>query len=697
MYAGLEKLDRILNKVKVAPAPREFWEIPPNVPALARDIHFIDSLSKADQMVHALLSCDTSLLAIDTEFRFRIKKYLKTKLDGTPRANSKEWVDIKSIEPLLLSIAAVVGNYLIVYVVDLRVEGVAAPIQRLMNSGTKISVHYLKAEHHCLRTMGVSLPENVYDTWLAAMALNLGKYHHRYSSEEAESDEETSKSKEDAEKAKSHFSSLIGVCNLYGIKHRFEVSKDRLRRSFDKMKSHQEFTAEQISYAAEDAIVTAQVTPKQMVDLMKHDLLSHMEKIEFPYALANLESEWHGVMISKAACKQTIHGLTKALDHLRLYFAEVGVNNPNSRNEIYNLFSRRNLVENFRVKSKSSYSFKSELLKQNQEIDESIKRLYHFKKYQIKLSDKIFQGDYVASDGRVHASLNQLGSDTGRTTSTGPSINSVGKIFRPIVIPEQGYLIGEADLCQIEMGVLAAISGDADMIEAYNTGDIYCAAAKRFYRDAFSDGQLRYSVDEFKSDPYTKKLRNRMKIFCLGVVYNMTARGVAKSLGIREEQAKIEIEKFFALYPTLRRFMEEQSSYGGLRGYARSVTGLKRFRARPEGRPSHWETNWLRNMPIQASAADLFKMIVTRLTREYRLCGAKLILQVYDAVVFEAPVMHFPKIAMRTKEIMEECVAEMFPVLRGQADLNITKPHCWNKDGVDDSIERFLKNPEFHL
>lgn len=697
MSIGLEKLDRILEGVKILPPPKEFWAIPPNVPALSRDIQFIDSADKAEEMLHTLLSCDVSLLAIDTEFRYGRKKHLKMTLNGTPRSNSKEWVDIKSIEPLLLSVAAVVGNNLVVYVVDLRVANIASPIQQLLNSGPKLSVHYLKAEYHCLRTLGISLPENIYDTCLAAKALNLGKHHHRYTTQEAESDEEATKAKDDAGKAKSHFSSLVAVCNHHGIKHKFATSKDRLRQSFDKMKPGQSFTTEQIAYAAEDAIVTAQVTPKQMVDLMKHDLLTHMEKIEFPYALANLESEWHGVLISEAACQQTIQGLTKALDHLRGYFTETGVGNPNSPNEIYDLFSRRNLMSHFRAKSKVGYSFRSELLEQSQEVDESIKHLYHFRKYQTKLSDKLFRGDYVASDGRVHASLNQLGSDTGRTTSTGPSINSIGKIFRPIVIPAEGYLIGEADLCQIEMGVLAAISGNIELIEAYNTGDIYCAAAKRFYWDDLTENQRRYSVDEFKGDPDTKKLRNRMKIFCLGVVYNMSDIGVARSLGISKEQARVEIQKFFALYPSLQKFMEDQSSYGGLRGYARSITGLKRFRARAEGLPSYWETNWLRNMPIQASAADLFKVIVTRLSREYRRNGTKLILQVYDAVVFEAPAEHFQETATRTKQIMEECVTEMFPVLRGQADLNVKKPHCWNKDGIDDSIQRFLKDPEFHF
>ncbi len=681
--------------------------IKPRIEFMAQKTRFLSSKEEVLEMVHDLLSQDMRLLAIDTEFRYGNKKFLKLKKDRSPRKNAKEWTDIKSIVPLLLSLCAVVDDKKFVYVIDLRVDGITEALQKLLNSGVKVAVHYVKAEYHCLKTIGITFPTNLFDSHLGALALNLGKFHHRYISENPESDKEAQENKAQSDGKKLYHSSLLGVCQKYGIKHHFRNSKKKLQLSFDKVGPNESFTQEQIEYAAEDAIVEADIYYAMCSELIAQDLISHMEKIEFPYALSNAECEWVGVRVSDEACNKVVLGLTKAVREYEKTFRAHPYNivNPNSRNEILSLFTKLGILKHFTVRSRAKktgrnvpkYSFSRDVLERNQNIHDVVLMLRNYKKSHQKASEKLFHGEFRSCDGRVHASLLQLGSDTGRTTSVDPPLNSTGKIFRPIVIPEEGWKIGEADLSQIEMGVAAAISKDPQLIADYNGGDIYMQIAKRMFRHLLSPAQLAYTIKEFKKDPFTRNLRDRMKVFCLGVIYNMSPAGVARDLGISEAQARLEIELFFSHYPVLRNFMEESAIYGGFRGFARSITGLKRFRAKPSIATTHWEVNWLRNMPIQASAADLFKLIVIKLTQEYKRFGAKLILQIYDSVVFEVPAEYFEDVAELTKIVMEATVSEVFPVLRGKVDVNTENPFCWNKDGKTDSIEQFLLNPEYKI
>ena len=127
-----------------------------------------------------------------------------------------------------------------------------------------------------------------------------------------------------------------------------------------------------------------------------------------------------------------------------------------------------------------------------------------------------------------------------------------------------------------------------------------------------------------------------MKIFTLAIIYNITPVGLSRQLGISVQRAADEQAKFLALFPVLDRALREVSAYGAIRGYAQLRTGLRRHRARG-GRPTPWEVNWLRNTPIQGSASVVFKVAGNRLRLRYQHYGARLILPLHDAYVFECP------------------------------------------------------------
>jgi DNA polymerase-1 len=150
------------------------------------------------------------------------------------------------------------------------------------------------------------------------------------------------------------------------------------------------------------------------------------------------------------------------------------------------------------------------------------------------------------------------------------------------------------------------------------------------------------------------------------------------------------------MFPDLKRALAWTAKLGGIRGYAETATGLRRHRG-ASGALSAWERNWMTNHPVQGTAAALFKVAGNRLDRLYRRYDAWLILAVHDAFVFEAPLEALGEVADLTGRVMTEAVEEFFPQLRPKVEVNIAKPHCWNKDGHDDSIDRWIKDPLFSL
>jgi DNA polymerase I len=191
-------------------------------------------------------------------------------------------------------------------------------------------------------------------------------------------------------------------------------------------------------------------------------------------------------------------------------------------------------------------------------------------------------------------------------------------------------------------------------------------------------------------------MRARMKRCTLGIVYGLTPHGLALYLGISRSEAAALQERFMAMFPALRQALADTASFGGLRGHVPTVSGLRRHRAR-RGRVSAWERNWMTNHPVQGSAAVVFKAAGNRLDRLYRARDAWLVVPLHDAYVFEAPLGAIEEFGELTGRVLCESVQEYFPQLRPRAEVNVKEPHCWNKDGHADSLERWMEDPTFAL
>jgi DNA polymerase-1 len=229
------------------------------------------------------------------------------------------------------------------------------------------------------------------------------------------------------------------------------------------------------------------------------------------------------------------------------------------------------------------------------------------------------------------------------------------------------------------------------MVRMYNTGDVYAAMAQHFYREQLSEADRALPGDEFKKRH--RDLRDRMKGCTLGIIYGRTARGLARHLGVSEPEAAALQARFLRQFPTLERALDEAAAGGELRGYALTFSGLRRYRPAGRAALSTWERNWMVNTPVQGSAAVLFKAAGNRLDRLYRRHDAWLVVPMHDAYVFEAPRDALAEVAGLTARVMCEVVTEHFPELVARAEVNVSHPDCWNKDGHADSVERWIEDP----
>ena len=242
-----------------------------------------------------------------------------------------------------------------------------------------------------------------------------------------------------------------------------------------------------------------------------------------------------------------------------------------------------------------------------------------------------------------------VGTSTSRCTSRSPNLMNLPKESRHILKAGHGNSIVECDYKQMEIGVLAALSGDQQLISDFNTGDVYEKFGTEF---AIS--------------------REQAKVVLLGLIYGMSASTVATQLGVTNVIAETYINRFFARYPDVKKYQNELVTQGVNQGYVTSCTGLRRSVNRHVAKSSsilNWEQNWFKNFPIQASAAAVFKLSIVELARELRGEQFKLLVPHYDAIVFEVPEDQASHYTEQVKAAMHRAMKKQFPLLEPQIDV----------------------------
>ena len=257
----------------------------------------------------------------------------------------------------------------------------------------------------------------------------------------------------------------------------------------------------------------------------------------------------------------------------------------------------------------------------------------------------------VATDGRIHATFNQLAASTGRLSSERPNLQNIpvrseeGRTIRRAFVAASGCQFLVADYSQIELRILAHVTGDAGLLEAFHdNADIHAATAAR--------------VAGVKLDKVDADMRRRAKMINFGLLYGMEAYGLAQRLEIDKDEAQEQIDAYFSQFPDVQAFMEGIVKQAHDDGYTTTIFGRRRYL--PELAASNFRTRQMGermalNAPIQGSAADIIKkaMIALDAALEQRAMESALILQVHDELVLECPVRELESATALTIELME--------------------------------------------
>jgi DNA polymerase-1 len=272
----------------------------------------------------------------------------------------------------------------------------------------------------------------------------------------------------------------------------------------------------------------------------------------------------------------------------------------------------------------------------------------------------VLPGMVDARDGRIHTTFHQTQTATGRLSSSDPNLQNIpvradlGRRIRSGFVAETGCLFVGADYSQVELRLLAHLSGDAELTRRFREGeDIHVATASAVFGVAPAE--------------VTPELRRRAKVINFGILYGMSPFGLSRELGIGGREAKQYIDQYFQRYPGVYRYIEELKEQARKDGYVHTIQGRRRFL-----RDINSQNKVLRegaermaiNTPIQGSAADIIKMAMIRVDREFRerRMHAGLVLQVHDELIAEAPEGEVPEVERILKEAMEGAASLSVPL-----------------------------------
>ena len=396
---------------------------------------------------------------------------------------------------------------------------------------------------------------------------------------------------------------------------------------------------EQIAeYAAEDADVTLKLKNYFEPALIKENLIPLFCTIEMPliYVLADMEAT--GVMLDTVALKQYSIALTKAMHQIEeeLYNMAGRSFNINSSKQVGEiLFDQLKLDEKAKKTKTGVYSTSEDVLEKLRDRHPIIGKLLEYRGLKKLLSTYIDALPELIDPitGKIHTSFNQAVTATGRLSSTNPNLQNIpvrdelGREIRKAFIPDnENCLFFSADYSQIELRIMAHLSGDIHMIEAFQSGaDIHAATAAKVY--------------DIPQDQVTSDMRRKAKTANFGIIYGISAFGLAERLNIRRSEAKELIDGYFKTYPDIKEYMEKSIEVAKEKGYVQTIFNRKRYLPDINSRNAivrgYAERNAI-NAPIQGSAADIIKVAMVHIYERFEKEGlkSKMILQVHDELNF---------------------------------------------------------------
>jgi DNA polymerase-1 len=399
-------------------------------------------------------------------------------------------------------------------------------------------------------------------------------------------------------------------------------------------------------------------------------------EVEMPLSFVLADMELTGFKVDCEKLKALSEEFGKKLDKLSaeiygLAGMEFNINSPKQLGEV--LFEKLSLP--VVKKKKTGYSTDAEVLEKLKPCHPIIEKILEYR-FLMKMKSTYAEGLLALADkttGKIYTSLNQAVTSTGRISSTEPNLQNipvkteVGRRIRGVFVADgPGHLLLSGDYSQIELRVLAHISGDESLMESFIKGeDIHTRTASEVFG--------------IPPEEVTPDLRDRAKAVNFGIVYGISDYGLAQSLGISNKEAQDYIEAYFQRYPGVRNYVRETIRNARLTGYVTTI--LNRRRYIPDINSKNYNLRSFAervamNTPIQGSAADIIKVAMVKVYRDLKQNNlkAKILLQVHDELIFDVPEEELEDVKRIVKYDMENAIPLKVPLL-----VDIKVGHTWEE------------------
>ncbi len=408
------------------------------------------------------------------------------------------------------------------------------------------------------------------------------------------------------------------------------------------------------------------ITSEKLKEVNSLDLFYN---IDMPTVEVLSDMQWNGMYVDKEELEQFGKELTSKLETITKIIYEMAgeefnINSTKQLGEI--LFEKMKLP--VIKKTKSGYSTDVDVLEKLKKEDPIIEQILEYRQL-MKLNSTYVEGlkPYInIKTNRIHSFFHQTITATGRISSTEPNLQNIptrfelGKRVRKVFKPEKGKVYLDADYSQIELRVLASISGDEHMIEAFKEGkDIHKQAASKVFKTPIEE--------------VTKEQRSNAKAVNFGIVYGISDFGLGEQLGIGRKKAKQYIEEYLEQYAGIKQFMENITEQAKEQGYVETLFHRRRYI--PELKSNNYMVRQFgaraaMNTPIQGTAADIMKIAMIKVHNEIksRKLKSKIILQVHDEMMVETPIEEKEEMINIMKKCMESATKLEVPLIAEISD-----------------------------
>ncbi len=419
------------------------------------------------------------------------------------------------------------------------------------------------------------------------------------------------------------------------------------------------------NYISQHADVILQIYSTLKQRLKDKNIWKLFKEIEMPLVKVLAKMEFEGITLDKEA----LFSYSKTLNNLELNYSqniyeladiEFNINSPKQLGEI--LFEKMQLDKKAKKTKSGNFSTSEDSLKKLKDKHKIIDFILEYREIKKLLSTYVDALPRLCFNGKIHTTFSQSVTATGRLSSVSPNLQNIpirstkGKKIREAFVPKnQNYKLLAADYSQIELRIMASLSGDKQMIQAFKNGeDIHSTTAAKVYKTDIQN--------------VTKTMRSNAKSVNFGIIYGISAFGLAQNIGCSRKEAKEIIDQYFIQFPNIKKYMDWSISQAREKEYAETAFGRKRILRDINSRNAVIrnvaERNAI-NTPIQGTAADIIKRAMIDIQKEIdnQNLKSKMLLQVHDELVFDMFVEEENLLKNLVKQKMEQSASLKVPLV----------------------------------